>query len=73
MRIFIRPYKDDIPKHIREEIKEFHYMDTLPKTINLSPRIGLKEKMKKPLYLRKNVSLILFIVVAEMDSTPSIS
>ncbi|RIA85208.1 hypothetical protein C1645_808395 [Glomus cerebriforme] len=35
----IRPYKAIIPHHIYDEVEEFYYKQTLPKTINLSPRI----------------------------------
>ncbi|RGB23579.1 BTB/POZ protein, partial [Rhizophagus diaphanus] len=40
----VRPYKAIIPKHIFEEIEEFYFKDTLPKTIILSPRTGLPDK-----------------------------
>ncbi|CAI2174793.1 5945_t:CDS:1 [Funneliformis geosporum] len=33
----VRPYKDIIPKNIYEEIKEFYYKNTLPKSITLLP------------------------------------
>ncbi|GES87647.1 hypothetical protein GLOIN_2v1470532 [Rhizophagus clarus] len=36
----VRPYKAIIPDQIYEEIEEFYYKDTLPKTITLSSRIG---------------------------------
>ena len=49
----VRPYKDVIAKHIREEIGEFHYMDTLPKTINLSPRIWIERKDEKTSIFKK--------------------
>ncbi|RIA79701.1 hypothetical protein C1645_840111 [Glomus cerebriforme] len=34
----IRPYKVIIPHHIYDEVEEFYYKKTLPKTIILSPR-----------------------------------
>ncbi|POG81698.1 hypothetical protein GLOIN_2v1470532 [Rhizophagus irregularis DAOM 181602=DAOM 197198] len=40
----VRPYKAIIPKHIFEEIEEFYYKDTLPKTTILPPRTGLPDK-----------------------------
>ncbi|GBC01612.1 hypothetical protein RclHR1_04260012 [Rhizophagus clarus] len=36
----VRPYKTIIPDQIYEEIEEFYYKDTLPKTITLSSRTG---------------------------------
>ncbi|RIA98183.1 hypothetical protein C1645_813034 [Glomus cerebriforme] len=35
-------YKNIIPNHIYEEIENFYYKDTLPKTITLSHRIRSK-------------------------------
>ncbi|CAI2165566.1 19000_t:CDS:2 [Funneliformis geosporum] len=34
----VRPYKAIIPKNLYEEIKEFYYKDTLPKSIIITPR-----------------------------------
>ncbi|EXX61738.1 uncharacterized protein OCT59_006028 [Rhizophagus irregularis] len=36
----VRPYKAIIPNHIYEEIEEFYFKGTLPKTFTLSPRVG---------------------------------
>ncbi|RIA79700.1 hypothetical protein C1645_882549 [Glomus cerebriforme] len=36
----VRPYKVIIPHHIYDEVDEFYYKKTLPKSIILSPRIG---------------------------------
>ncbi|RIA86309.1 hypothetical protein C1645_829457, partial [Glomus cerebriforme] len=35
----IRPYKAVIPHHIYEEVTEFYYKNTLPKTTTLPPRV----------------------------------
>ncbi len=44
----VRPYKTVIPHHIYEEIVEYHYLNTLPKTTTLLPRSGIESKLIKP-------------------------
>ncbi|GBC40176.2 hypothetical protein GLOIN_2v1834833 [Rhizophagus irregularis DAOM 181602=DAOM 197198] len=45
----VQPYKDIIPNHIYEEVKNFYYKNTLPKTITLPSRIGkFESKIIKP-------------------------
>ncbi|GBB98676.1 hypothetical protein RclHR1_00330003 [Rhizophagus clarus] len=36
----VRPYKAIIPNHIYEEVEEFYFKGTLPKTTTLPPRVG---------------------------------
>jgi hypothetical protein len=43
----VRPYKVIIPDHIYEEIEEFYYKDSLPKTTILPPRTGLPTRTGK--------------------------
>ena len=45
------PYKAIIPHHIYEEVAEFYYKNTLPKTSTLPPRCGkvqIRSKLIKP-------------------------
>jgi len=74
----VRPYKAIIPDHIYEEVAEFYYKKTLPKTTMLPPRSiktrqiianWIERKMKIAFQLIKNISSNFFIVVAEMGST----
>ena len=47
----VRPYKAIIPHHIYEEVAEFYYKNTLPKTSTLPPRCGkvqIRSKLIKP-------------------------
>ncbi|CAI2181858.1 16197_t:CDS:2 [Funneliformis geosporum] len=49
----VRPYKGAISNHIYEEIEEFYYKKTLPKSINVSQRprkiqIGIESQIIKP-------------------------
>jgi hypothetical protein len=36
----VRPYKTIIPNHIYEEVEEFYFKGTLPRTTTLPPRVG---------------------------------
>ncbi len=45
----VRPCKVIFPRHIYEEVAEFYYKKTLPKTLTLPPRSGkIKSKIFKP-------------------------
>ncbi|PKY21925.1 hypothetical protein RhiirB3_525391 [Rhizophagus irregularis] len=43
----VRPYKTVLPYHIYEEIEEFYFKGTLPKTVILSPRNHIKSSIIK--------------------------
>src|SRR6266542_5336106 len=74
----VRPCKVIFPRHIYEEVAEFYYKKTLPKTTMLPPRSiktrqiianWIERKMKIAFQFIKNISSNFFIVVAEMGST----
>ncbi|RIA86155.1 hypothetical protein C1645_829684 [Glomus cerebriforme] len=55
----IQPYKDIFPEHIYEEVENYYYKGTLPKTITLSPRIGskiIKSKLANIIINRINIT-----------------
>ncbi|CAG8653053.1 5016_t:CDS:2 [Funneliformis mosseae] len=46
----VRPYKSIISKYIYDEVEEFYYKDTLPRTTALTPRVGkLASNIIKPI------------------------
>ncbi|GBB98679.1 hypothetical protein RclHR1_00330006 [Rhizophagus clarus] len=54
----IRPYKTIIPNHIYEEIEEFYFKGTLPKTTTLPPRIK-KNHIDSNIIRPKLISIII--------------
>jgi hypothetical protein len=53
----VRPYKAIISNNIYEEIEEFYFKSTLPKTITLPPRIG-KSYIESKIIRSKLISII---------------
>jgi len=55
----IRPYKAIIPNHIYEEVEEFYFKGTLPKTTTLPPRTGIIKKIESNIIKPKLSSIII--------------
>ncbi|RIA95087.1 hypothetical protein C1645_512166 [Glomus cerebriforme] len=53
----IRPYRPIIPNNIYEEIVSFYFKDSIPKSIALSPRIGIYHI--KSMVIKSNLSTII--------------
>ncbi|UZO14588.1 uncharacterized protein OCT59_006044 [Rhizophagus irregularis] len=54
----IRPYKAIIPHHIYEEVAEFYYKKTLPKTTTLPPRTGKSGSLTSTIIKPKLINII---------------
>ncbi|CAB4399507.1 unnamed protein product [Rhizophagus irregularis] len=54
----VRPYKAIIPHHIYEEVAEFYYKKTLPKTTTLPPRTGKSGSLTSTIIKPKLINII---------------
>jgi hypothetical protein len=54
----VRPFKAIIPHHIYEEVAEFYYKKTLPKTTTLPPRTGKSGSFKSTIIKSKLANVI---------------
>ncbi len=65
----VRPYKAVIPHQIYEEVDEFHYKGTLPKTTNLSPRLASKIINPASTIIKSKLATIIANWIDRNDST----
>ncbi|CAB4410631.1 unnamed protein product [Rhizophagus irregularis] len=54
----VRPYRSIIPHHIYEEVAEFYYKKTLPKTTTLPPRTGKSGSLTSTIIKPKLINII---------------
>jgi hypothetical protein len=67
----VRPYKAVIPHHIYEEVAEFYYKNTLPKTTTLPPRAG-KIQIESNLIKSRLANIIASWIERKCGKNPSL-